>query len=171
MGLWLYVATSLQAEAPTCAIVTWDLVTDMGSRNRVGGILHKNMVLWPSPYVSFQSSLSLSNILLQRASDNIARPHVYRRALEIRGDTKRIISALWDTTIRGWEVVGGEKCTGVLTGPHQHNSKPCVDCQRRYPRLGSHDGTACVWRITDDGVVCLPTLQGHGGWHPFADGE
>lgn len=28
---------------------------------------------------------------------------------------------------------------------------------------GSHDGTACVWRITDDGIVCLHTLRGHEG--------
>jgi F-box and WD-40 domain protein CDC4 len=28
---------------------------------------------------------------------------------------------------------------------------------------GSHDGTACVYRILDDGLVCLQTLRGHEG--------
>lgn len=28
---------------------------------------------------------------------------------------------------------------------------------------GSYDGTACIWRITDDGLECLHTLQAHDG--------
>jgi WD40 repeat protein len=27
----------------------------------------------------------------------------------------------------------------------------------------SHDGTACVWQITDAGPICLHTLRGHEG--------
>jgi F-box and WD-40 domain protein CDC4 len=64
--------------------------------------------------------------------------------------------------IRVWDVEESN-CTGVFTGHTGTVRIIALSSAEDLLVSGSHDGTACVWRITDDGLVCLHILRGHDG--------
>jgi F-box and WD-40 domain protein CDC4 len=81
----------------------------------------------------------------------------------IRSDKKRVISASRDTAIRVWDVAEGN-CTGVVTAHTGTVRTIAVSSAEHLLISGSQDGTACVWRITDDGLVCFTPCEAMQGF-------